>query len=317
MALHCVRLGKIQMIRTELENKDYRLGIFLSVFGAILLSTKGIFAKILYEHGADYESVTVVRAMLSIPLFWMWYFAKRKKAIQSIPRYNLLIILLAGFIAYYFGALINFYALTMIDANIERLILYSFPALIIVFKSIQKKALPSRNMMLVLVVIYLGLFLAVGIGNQTLMMKNFYGGLLVFVSTITVSIYFLLNEKYGQEIGSITFTTIAMTGATVSLFVHAVLTNNLSWMTWSSEMWINMLMLVLVATTIPLFMVAEGIKKSGASASALGTTIAPPSTIFFAWLILGEKLEASQIIGSLMVLFGIILLQRSATDRIS
>ena len=179
------------MIRTELENKDYRLGIFLSVFGAMLLSTKGIFAKILYEHGADYESVTVVRAMLSIPLFWMWYFAKRKKAIQSIPRYNLLIILLAGFIAYYFGALINFYALTMIDANIERLILYSFPALIIIFKSIQKKALPSRNMMLVLVVIYLGLFLAVGIGNQTLMMKNFYGGLLVFVSTITVSIYFL------------------------------------------------------------------------------------------------------------------------------
>ena len=56
------------MIKAEMENKDYRLGIFLSVFGAMLLSTKGIFAKILYEHGADYESVTVVRAMLSLSL---------------------------------------------------------------------------------------------------------------------------------------------------------------------------------------------------------------------------------------------------------
>lgn len=317
MVLLCARSERIQTIKTETENKDYRLGILLSVLGALLLSTKGIFAKILYDNGADYESVTVVRAILSIPLFWMWYFMRRKKTIQSISKDSLFIILLAGFIAYYFGALINFYALTMIDASIERLILYSFPAIVIVFKSLQKKTMPSKNMMLVLMVIYLGLFLTLGIGNQALMMQNFYGGLLVFVSTITISIYFLLNEKYGQEIGSITFTTIAMTGATVSLFVHATLTNNLSWMTWSSEMWINMLMLVLVATTIPLFMVAEGIKRSGASASALGTTIAPPSTIFFAWLILGETLEASQIIGCLMVLFGIILLQRSAADRIS
>jgi drug/metabolite transporter (DMT)-like permease len=305
------------MIKSEIENKDYRLGILLSVFGALLLSTKGIFAKILYDNGADYESVTVVRAILSIPLFWTWYFMRRKKAIQSIPKHNLFIILSAGFIAYYFGALVNFYALTMIDANIERLILYSFPAIVIVFKSFQEKTMPSKNMVLILLVIYLGLFLAVGIGNQTLIMKNFYGGLLVFISTITVSIYFLLNEKYGQEIGSITFTTIAMTGATVGLFVHALVRNNLNWMTWSPEMWINMLMLVLVATTIPLFMVAEGIKRSGASASALGTTIAPPSTIFFAWLILGETLEATQIIGCLMVLFGIIILQRSASDRIS
>ena len=302
------------MIKNNPVRKDLTTGILLTVFGALLLSTKGIFAKLLYAEGADYESVTVVRAVMSLPLFWLWYWMKdKKKELKSISKNSLFFILFAGFIAYYFGALVNFYALTIIDPNIERLILYSFPAIVIVFKSFQDKTVPTTSMIAILVVIYSGLYLTVGGGNQLLMMKNFEGGLLVFVSTITISIYFILNEKYARKVGSISFTSIAMTGATIGLFFHILMTSNYSWIGWTQAMWINMIMLVLIATTIPLFMVAEGVKKAGASTSALATTIAPPSTIFFAWLILGEKLIATQVLGCLMVLFGIILLQRSSS----
>ena len=117
------------MIQNQSKSKEIKLGILLSVFGALLLSTKGIFAKILYAQGADYESVTMVRSVLSLPLFWFWFILKRNVDVRNIPRKAFWGAFFAGFLCYYIGAMVNFYALTLIDANLERLILYSFPAI--------------------------------------------------------------------------------------------------------------------------------------------------------------------------------------------
>lgn len=47
-------------------------GIALALGGALLLSTKGIFAKLIYAQGVDYLTLVAVRAMVSLPVFWVW-----------------------------------------------------------------------------------------------------------------------------------------------------------------------------------------------------------------------------------------------------
>ena len=298
------------MIQNQSKSKDIKLGVLLSVFGALLLSTKGIFAKILYAEGADYVSVTMIRSVLSLPLFWFWFILKRNVDVRNVTRKAFWGAFFAGFLCYYIGAMVNFYALTLIDANLERLILYSFPAIVVVLSSLIQKKMPSLIVITSLIIIYCGLFLAIGGINKDLFLSNIFGVSLVMLSAISISIYFLFNEKYGNTIGSISFTTIAMTAATFGLVMHSLISNNYYWFNWSLNMWKTMFLLVTISTTIPLFMVAEGINKAGASISSIGTTVGPPSTILIAWLVLGETMTIDQIFGSLLILIGVILLQK-------
>ena len=57
---------------------------------------------------------------------------------------------------------------------------------------------------------------------------------------------------------------IAMTAATFGLIMHSLISSNYYWLNWSMNMWQTMFLLVTISTTIPLFMVAEGINKAGA-----------------------------------------------------
>jgi len=275
------------MIHNQSKSRNIKIGILLSIFGAVLLSMKGIFAKILYAQGADYQSVTVIRSVLSLPLFWFWFILKQEINIKNIPKKPFWGAFFAGYLCYYIGAMINFYALTLIDANLERLILYSFPAIVVILSSLIQRKIPSMIIITSLIIIYGGLFL------------------------VSIAIYFLFNEKFGKAIGSIAFTTIAMSAATFGLVIHLLITNNYWWLNWTFNMWQTMFLLVIISTTIPLFMVAEGINKAGAEISSIGTTVGPASTILIAWLVLNETMTIDQIFGSLLILFGVIFLQKN------
>ena len=299
------------MIHNQSKSRNIKIGILLSIFGAVLLSTKGIFAKILYAQGADYQSVTMIRSVLSLPLFWFWFILKQEINIKNIPKKPFWGAFFAGYLCYYIGAMINFYALTLIDANLERLILYSFPAIVVILSSLIQRKIPSMIIITSLIIIYGGLFLAIGGINKDLFLGNIYGVSLVMLSAVSFAIYFLFNEKFGKAIGSIAFTTIAMSAATFGLVIHLLITNNYWWLNWTFNMWQTMFLLVIISTTIPLFMVAEGINKAGAEISSIGTTVGPASTILIAWLVLNETMTIDQIFGSLLILFGVIFLQKN------
>jgi drug/metabolite transporter (DMT)-like permease len=63
-----------------------------------------------------------------------------------------------------------------------------------------------------------------------------------------------------------------------------------------------------VATVIPTFMLSAALKKIGANNVAIISSIGPVSTILQAHWFLGEPVFAEQIIGTALVLAGILLL---------
>lgn len=67
-------------------------------------------------------------------------------------------------------------------------------------------------------------------------------------------------------------------------------------------------MLAVVATVIPTFLLSYSTKKIGASNVAIISSIGPVSTILQAHYILGESIFFEQIIGTAMILAGILLL---------
>lgn len=85
-------------------------------------------------------------------------------------------ILLLGMFGYYLSSLFDFYGLEYISAGLERLILFTYPTLILLFQVVIFRERPSRRTLLAMGVCYMGLGVALlhdistaGMGGQVIL----------------------------------------------------------------------------------------------------------------------------------------------------
>lgn len=211
---------------------------------------------------------------------------------------------LAGFLSYYLGALLSFYSLTLISAGLERTLLFTYPAFVLVVRWAIRRKRPGWREVAVVAVTWLGVALAVG--GAPARDTSLLGVAAVLVCALTLAGYFLVNESVGERIGSAAFTVTAMTAAAGGLAAHVVLVGpGLAALIPKASDWPLMIGLVLGATVLPLFLVAEGVRRLGAQRASVVTTLGPPTTIVLAWWILSESMGTAQLIGVLMVVAAI------------
>jgi drug/metabolite transporter (DMT)-like permease len=75
----------------------------------------------------------------------------------------------------------------------------------------------------------------------------------------------------------------------------------------SGALWGYGFLLALVATVIPSFLLSAGMKRIGANNAAIVTSIGPISTIVQAHFFLGERIFAEQVVGTVLVIAGVLL----------
>jgi drug/metabolite transporter (DMT)-like permease len=265
---------------------------------------------LLYAEGVAADELVTIRAILSLPLFWAW-------AIWRVGLINLFQVdkrvlfgsAIAGIACYYIGARINFFALTIIDASLERVLLYTYPTLVVIGTAIIQKRAPEWRVIVALISTYLGVLLAVGGFSIELLQANLLGAGLVMFCALTFAFYFFVNDHMSNQISSAGFTVYAMTAATVALCLHFFINHSITAFTLNDRAWQLLIFMVLFATVIPVFMIAESVRQIGAQRAALISTIGPPSTILLAVLILDESMLFSQLGGVVFILAGIIFLE--------
>src|SRR5690349_9477161 len=165
------------------------IGMFFVAGAAILFASKGLFSKALYQRGVGFELLVAVRAVLAMPLFaWIALRPGPAGAGGARPAARPTAILaaaLAGIICYYVGALVDFRALMLIDASIERVLLFSYPALVILIGSVRARRAPQARVVLAMLVTYLGIFFAMGGVDLAELRQNLFGAGLVLIAALT------------------------------------------------------------------------------------------------------------------------------------
>jgi drug/metabolite transporter (DMT)-like permease len=73
-------------------------------------------------------------------------------------------------------------------------------------------------------------------------------------------------------------------------------------------------LMALLSTVIPTFLLTLGIRKLGAGPAAVAGSLGPISTIFLAWIFLGETLTQRQWAGALLVIGGVLLLGKKKPE---
>ena len=281
--------------------------------GAVLLAAKGLFAKTLYDMGLSFHDVAAIRSVLAVPGFallaWLYRGKTKIKQDATSRRNDLLLALFAGFLCYYLGALANFYALTIIDASVERPLLFAYPIFVVIINTAITRQPPSARVLLALLLTTRGVVLVTGALNARLSASQCSGMAWILFCSLSIAIYTLISGELTQRLGSGLFTFTAMTAAAVGMAVHYQIFAGWESIDLSVAAWWTLAALVVFSTVWPLFLLAEGVRRVGASKTSLISTLGPPATAILAQELTGEILAPAQWFGIGLVLTGVMALE--------
>ena len=281
--------------------------------GAILLAGKGLFAKALYGMGLSFHDVAAIRSVLAVPGFallaWLYRNNIGSPEDRIIHRKDLMIAAGVGLLCYYLGALANFYALTIVAASVERPLLFAYPIFVVLITTVMHRRAPSAPVVLALLLTTAGVTLVTGALGASLTAEQWSGmGWIAFCS-LTIAVYFLVSADLTQRLGSSFFTFVAMTSAAVGFFGHYQIASGWQNIDLSGSAWLTLVALIVFSTVLPLLLMAEGVRRVGASRAALISTLGPPATAIMAYYLSGEMLTLSQLAGIGLVIIGVLSLE--------
>lgn len=299
------------------SNQDRKIGLLLTLAGAILFSCKAIIIKLAYQ---DYDVPSIVllglRMAFALPFFLtIGYFRRGRRGDQqsASPRDFILIVVL-GIFGYYLASYTDFLGLQYLSAGMERLVLFTYPTMVLILQRLLFGTPITRVQLLATVVCYLGIGLAFSSSDFVVGNQFSLGAGLVFLSALLYSFYVIGSGRLTPRIGSIRFTSLAMVAASVVVLLHVLLSGNtLLGLPWG--LYAYGLTLAVFSTVIPGYMVTEGIRRIGAGDAAILGAIGPVATIVLEYFVLGEYLNLVQGLGALLVIVGVVLIGRSKPKR--
>ena len=311
---------------------ERRTGLLIGILAATGFSLKAIFVKLGFAHGGDAITLLALRMGFALPVFlaMVWYAGTAERSRQATPglngapstsddpggrplsRRDLWQLLALGLLGYYLSSLFDFLGLQYISAGLERLILFLYPTLVLVFSALFFGERISRQAVIALLLCYAGIGLAVShdLQGDTAADAVLAGSLWVFASAVTYAAYWMGSGRLVHRVGAMRLTAYASTFASLFCLGHFLIARPLSALIVPPAVYLDGLALAVFSTVLPIWLQAESIRRVGASTAALVGTLGPVLTIFFAWAILGEHLSSWQIAGTVLVVAGVLQASR-------
>jgi drug/metabolite transporter (DMT)-like permease len=299
-----------------LEGKKHTVtlaGFLITIIGSILFSTKAIIVKVAFANThMDALTLLMLRMSFSLPFYLVAVLLARKEKLTPLTSRQWLGVIGLGLFGYYLSSLFDFVGLQYVTAGLERLILFLYPTFAVLINAFVFKQPVVRTQKIALLLTYTGIGIAyLGEFNIDISNPNFlWGSFLIFLCSITYSVYIVGSGRMIPTVGVTRFTAYAMLASTAGVFTHyAISGGGLHDLEQGGTpiIWYGIL-LATIATVLPTFMMSTGMKKIGSNNVAIISAIGPVSTIIQAHFILGEKIFTAQIAGTMLVIIGVILI---------
>jgi len=298
---------------TKAAHNTFTIAGFLVTFiGAVLFSTKAIIVKLAFANTSlDALTLLTLRMLFSLPFYlaaaWI---GSSNKSNTKFTKAQWINIISLGLFGYYLSSLFDFVGLQYISAGLERLILFLYPTFVVLINVFLFKEKISRIQQLALLLTYAGIAIAYwGELDTDSSNKNFFwGSFLIFLCAVTYASYIVGSGRMIPEVGVTKFTAYAMLSSTAGVFIHFLLAGSGKSLNQIGTYWWWGLLLAIIATVIPTFLISIGMKKIGSNNVAIISGIGPVSTIVQAYFILGEKIFPAQIAGTVLVVAGVLLI---------
>jgi len=302
------------MSQAGLSRAEVVNGQILASLAAAGFSLKAIFVKLAYATQAvDAISLLTIRMLLAVPAFLLLAHASRGNGARLTTSQWRWIVAL-GLVGYYCSSLFDFVGLQYISAGLERLILFTYPTLVLLIESFMQRKRISGIVRAAMLLTYFGLVMAFGHdlhhqGDQTAVL---IGAGWVFLSSLCYASYMLGTGTLVKQIGSTRLAGYTGTLASLLVIGQFAVTRDAA-ILWHlpPAVWGWGAAMALFSTVLPIWLAAKAVERLGASHTAAIGTLGPAITILLGWVILNEPFSWAQVAGMVCVISGVVWLGKA------
>ena len=274
------------------------IGILVVFLATVFLSTKSIWAKLIYLDSLSPLNVLVCRAVLSLPFFLIpmirfdWNSVNKSK----VFKYSFL-----GAILYVSSSITDFIGLLYISASLERAVLFTFPIYVFLLSSDLSRITVSKVVLIVSTVLGLAIMFNPTVDNH--LIDTLIGILLVLLSAIFWALFIIYSKRAVSNISPTIFTSTYMCITTVLLLFGFIIDskNFTTFLTLQTHTMIYLVFLAIFCSIIPSYLMSFGLKKINASLAAVISAMGPIVTLGLDVVILNHNLALNEIIGAIIV----------------
>jgi drug/metabolite transporter (DMT)-like permease len=284
------------------------VGILFALGGTVAFAFRPVLIKLGYE-AAPVSATTLLflRMALSLPFFAAVAWWLRRE--PALARRDWAGIVALGFLGYYLASLLDFLGLQYVPAGLGRLIMFLYPTLVVILSALFLARRPTGRELSALAVTYVGIALVLSqrLGTGPEHRLFLLGAALVFGSAMCYAVYLVTGSQLVKRVGSMRFTAYTMMVSTAPALVQFALLETPAALQLPGEVWLYAILLATVCTVLPVFLVAEALKRIGANHFALIGGLGPVTTVLADFALLEGALTPLQLAGGALVVAGVLL----------
>ena len=285
-------------------------GVALITVSAASFGVMPILAKLVYRAGAQPVGLLAIRFPVAAALLGLIVVVHGDRSgtpLRSAGRSTLTALVLLGAVGYAGQALTYFGALTRASAGLVALLLYVYPALVVILAAALLRQRPGWSTVGCLALALAGTAVTLGpVGGGQLT-----GALLALLAAAFYAGYILVGSRVTPRAGALRSTAVIMAGAGVTLLVTAAVVRPR--LPATAAGWVALAGIVVICTVLAPLTFFAGLSRVGPADASTISTLEPVVSVFLGVVVLGEHLAPLQVAGAVVVLGAVVTLARRGT----
>jgi drug/metabolite transporter (DMT)-like permease len=292
----------------SINSSRERQGLLLCVLAAAGFGSMAVLAKLAYASGATVLTLVSVRFAIGAAL--LWGFAAWRGVLRIPDRRTALGALLLGLLLYSAESGLYSSALTRIDASLAELLMFSYPA-IVVLAAIALRREPASSRRIGAVAIASSGVALVLLGGSTGAIDPVGVGLALTAALLYAG-YVLSADALGGRLHPLVFSALICTGAAISFSVVGGASGQLRLGALHGEAWLWIAVIGVLCTAVAMSAFIAGVERLGPSRASIMSALDPLVAVTAGAMVFGERLGPVQMLGGLLVVAAVIVLQLPA-----
>ena len=274
------------------------------ITGSFLFCAKGILVKELFRYGFSAQEALTLRMLFALPFYLvagLWL----RTSLRKVSKRDFVWIMVLSFIGFYICSLVNFTGLQHVSVGLERIILFSYPSLVLIGGVLFQKKKHGIKQYLACVLTWIGLALVVldevkisGENNRIL-----FGAMMIFLSALIYASYLLIAKPLIHRVGALNTTTLGMVFCCTLILTVQLIKNGTEMSgTYSPQSIALAIAIGTLGTVAPTYLLSLGLSRVSSSSYAIVSSLGPIITIIVATCVTQQIPTAIQITGMSLAL---------------
>lgn len=282
-------------------------GYIYVVLGATFLGTIGILARFIYQNEPDPLTVVTFRATIAFLLLLITAIVVNPNWLR-IRKKDFIFFTFYGLLSVSLCFLLFFYAIKYTTVATATILLYTYPAFVVILSRFFLGEDFTRSKIVALFVTFLGCVLVVQIYDPATFRPNLKGVIYGLGAGVGAGLFSIFGKKGVSRYSSYTVVTYALGfGAFFLMLIRG--TRTLISANYPTITWIWILALAIFPTLVGYSLYTKGLRYLEAGRAGIAATWEVVVASVLAFMIFGETLTIVQIFGAVLIFSGIAIVR--------